>query len=524
MTAEHRFTLDKSSKKHYCPRCTKKRLVRYVDMQDHEYLPDIYGRCDREADCCYHLNPYVDGYAKAILNQGNVSGLPNSWKPMQKDLLSTPKPINFDFNTFKKTLSNYDQNIFVQNLIQNVAFPFAIDEVTKVIELYRLGTITNGYRSGAITFPFIDIKNNVRAIQVKQFDKTNHTTETDFLHSIIEKHYNRKNEQLPGWLQLYTKQDKKVSCLFGEHILSKYPMNPIALVEAPKTAIYGTLYFGLPNTSEDLIWIAVYNKSSFSFDRLESLKGRDVFVFPDLSLEGNTFKEWEFKAQQFETQMPGTKFNFSDLLEKSASQDDREAGNDFADILIRQDWRLFRKNLEEETSKAEIEENLHEEYSTICSREQDDKQSAKDQYFVGICSRIKEDKESDSDEYVRICSRTNEKEVLRTLYVNSQPAKGFALENGIEVRTGQSYRSRTENNVKKFAEVWCKEIEDLERFYSDFSIPVGIIQLNKCSWVSDVAKFIQSNLLIIKANNGNPIFLPYLKRLQQLKQLLITKY
>ena len=487
MTAEHRFTLDKSSKKHYCPRCTKKRLVRYVDMQDHEYLPDIYGRCDREADCCYHLNPYVDGYAKAILNQGNVSGLPNSWKPMQKDLLSTPKPINFDFNTFKKTLSNYDQNIFVQNLIQNVSFPFAIDEVTKVIELYRLGTITNGYRSGAITFPFIDIKNNVRAIQVKQFDKTNHTTGTDFLHSILEKHYNRKNEQLPGWLQLYTKQDKKVSCLFGEHLLRKYPINPIALVEAPKTAIYGTLYFGLPNTSEDLIWLAVYNKSSFSLGRLESLKGRDVFVFPDLSLEGNTFKEWEFKAQQFETQMPGTKFIFSDLLEKSASQVDREAGNDFADILIRQDWRLFRKNIKEETYKAEVEENLHEGY-------------------------------------IRICSRANENEELRTPYVKNLQNRGTVLESETENKTDLNQRSLKKNNARKFVEVWSKDIEDLERFYSGFSVPIEPLQLNKCSWISDVAKFIQSNLLIIKANNGNPIFLPYLKRLQQLKQLLITKY
>jgi len=239
-----------------------------------------------------------------------------------------------------------------------VPFPFEVDEVTNVVESYRLGTIANGYRAGANTFPFIDINQNVRAVQVKQFNKVNKTIGTDFLHSIIEKHYTRNNELFPKWLEAYKNQDKKVSCLFGEHLLSKYPNNPIALVEAPKTAVYGTLYFGSPENPENLLWLAVYNKSSFSFDKLKALKGRTVYIFPDLSKDGNTFKEWENKAKDYETQLPKTKFIFSDLLEQLAPDQDKNEGHDIADYLIKQDWRLFRETTIQEQPRPIVKKNV----------------------------------------------------------------------------------------------------------------------------------------------------------------------
>lgn len=65
--------------------------------------------------------------------------------------------------------------------------------------------------------------NNVRAVQVKQFNEANHTIATDFLYTIIRK----------------------------EHLLSQYPSNPIAFVEAPKTAIYCTTYFGSPENPKN---------------------------------------------------------------------------------------------------------------------------------------------------------------------------------------------------------------------------------------------------------------------------------
>lgn len=346
MQTEFRFRLDKGSKKYHCPQCGKKTFVRFIDIEKAELIPEQYGRCDRESKCNYYLNPYLDGYAKEIWKQ--EQGQNFDFKNFKKRnyvarCYKETEPIFFDFETFKKTLKGYEENVFIQNLISSIRFPFPIDEVVKVIELYRLGTVTKGYRKGATTFPFIDINGNVRTIQVKQFDEHNHTKGTDFLHSIIERNYKLKNECLPNWLQKYIDQEKRVSCLFGEHLLKQYPNNPIALVEAPKTAIYGSLYFGNITNESQLIWLAVYNKSSFSFDKLKILEGREIYVFPDLSKDGSTFQEWKHKAKNYESKLINTTFIFSDLLERLAPQHNKNEGSDLADFLIQHDWRNFRK-------------------------------------------------------------------------------------------------------------------------------------------------------------------------------------
>lgn len=357
MNSEYRYILDKGSKKHHCPNCTKKRFVRYIDIKGNDYLPEQYGRCDRESKCAYYLNPYKDGYAKMIWEREN--GKQTNWKPLIPKRVKKPKPKTkmafIPVEVFKHTRAGYEINTFIQNLLTRVDFPFEIHDIEKAIALYHLGTVQNGYRKGSITFPFIDIDGNVRTIQVKQFDKTNHTTGTDFLHSIIEKHHTQKNKQLPEWLKAYNKNETKVSCLFGEHLLKKYPCNPIALVEAPKTAVYGTLYFGFPEQFQNLLWLAVYNLSSLNLNRCKALEGRDVYLFPDLSKEGKAFDLWSSKAKQIQKELQGTRFTVSDLLERLAPKQDKEQGKDIADYLIKQDWQLFRKQDIKEISQIKPE-------------------------------------------------------------------------------------------------------------------------------------------------------------------------
>jgi Domain of unknown function (DUF6371) len=338
----YRFKLEKGSKKHICPACNKRSLVRYIDTTAGQLIPERYGRCDHENKCTYHLSPYKDGYSQEtsekelLFNGSSYNNGPDYQKPIIQERYFLPGEVLDD------TYGSYDINTFVQNLWKNVKYPFDIDDIAKVIQIYRIGTISSGYRKGATTFPFIDKNSKIRAIQVKTFDQNNRTSSTDFIHSIIGKEFVSAGTPFPEWLVNYKKNEKYVSCLFGEHLLNEYPNNPIILVEAPKTAIYGTLYFGAPTTPKSFIWLAVFNKSSFTFDRIKVLINRSIAVFPDLSKDGSTFNEWSDKAKHFESMLPNTKFIMSDLLETKATIDNRQNGLDIADLLISKDWKQFR--------------------------------------------------------------------------------------------------------------------------------------------------------------------------------------
>lgn len=249
------YELEKGSKKHICPDCGKKRFVRYIDSSTGDYLPEQYGRCDREVNCGYHLNPYKDGLG--IQRTENERKSENQFPVRERKAERSHIP----FVILKRTLrtESYAQNGFLQNLMQNVPFPFSSEDVERVVELYSLGTVGKGYMSGALSLPFINRSGYVRAIQLKKFDKQNHGTHTNWVHSLTRYYLDKESKPYPTWLKDYLKNDKLIDCLFGEHLLERYSHNPIALVEAPKTAIYATLYFGFPNLPGNLLWLAVFN-------------------------------------------------------------------------------------------------------------------------------------------------------------------------------------------------------------------------------------------------------------------------
>jgi hypothetical protein len=169
------------------------------------------------------------------------------------------------------------------------------------------------------------------------FDESNKTIETSTLHSILK--------GTPGndWVLEYEKNEQKVTCFFGAHLLAMYPNNPIVLVEAPKTAIYGTCYYGPPKSEKDLLWLAVYNKSSLTEEKFKILEGRNIILIPDLSTDSATFKDWSEKAKRFANKLNRTTVGFFDFLERNAPKELIKAGGDFADYLAQFSWEQFNQ-------------------------------------------------------------------------------------------------------------------------------------------------------------------------------------
>lgn len=67
---------------------------------------------------------------------------------------------------------------------------------------------------------------------------------------------------------------------------------------------------------------------------------------------------------------------------------------------------------------------------------------------------------------------------------------------------------------------WLMEILELETFFQNIENPSSNIKLNQCTLIVDFNKFITSHIAILKANNGNITFLPFLERLRELKNII----
>jgi hypothetical protein len=256
-----------------------------VDTQTGEYLPEKYGRCDREVKCGYFVKP-----------RGN--------KPAPAAPYTPPKPVPpvpFPWDVYLSQTTPKGGSFFWA--LEGLGFdPF---DLAHVLSLYHVRTFKE-----YTCFPFIDEKGTLWAVQCKQFDKEAHTKKTSFLHAFVP---------VPD---AYHAQDKKIRCLFGAHLLPKNA-KPIMLVEAPKTAIVGACV--LP----EYLWLAVYNKSSLTLDKLKVLQGRRVFVLPDLG----AFQDWEQRIRQLLPELGG-RWSFVEYLELFASEQERAKGLDIADTII----------------------------------------------------------------------------------------------------------------------------------------------------------------------------------------------
>jgi hypothetical protein len=323
----HRYILEKGSQKHICPGCGKKRFVRYIDEVDRVYLPQVYGRCDRESSCAYHLNPYLDGYLKSVtqltksynsINGCNEMSRTKSLIIYKSDSSRTKQISYIPYEDVKLSRTHYHKNNFTLWLTSFIGTTIT----SQVISKYHIGT--SKHWPGATIFWQIDQHGKVRSGKIMLYNvSSGHRVKNPYPHIT--------------WVhkQLQIESFELEQCFFGEHLLNLYPDNPVGIVESEKTAIIASVY--LPN----LVWLAAGSLSNLSIQKFKVLKGRKVFLFPDL----NGYRKWNEKANEIRLGLPGIHLLLSDLMEKSSSQLDKISGLDLADYLMKYDWHQFSSTI-----------------------------------------------------------------------------------------------------------------------------------------------------------------------------------
>ena len=348
MSTSHRYQLQPYAgpkSRFRCPRCEKPRcFTRYVDTETGEQLPDEYGRCDREANCGYDLSPYARpasgglSYATAIERgerpaASSVATQKVRPAPASTAVLSIPPDV------YQATLTHYEHNNLALLLCQH----FGLGVTAELLRRFCLGT--SAYWAGACVFWLVDEQGRARGGQVVLYDASGHTVKeprrhTTWAHTALAHQFERRGQPAPPWLTEYAHHGQKSPCLFGlPQLASSPPTQPVALVESAKTAMLATPY------SPRYVWLATMGLSYLTPERLEPLRGRRIVLFPD----AGAYVAWNSRADELRRQ--GFDVRVSKDLEKMATEEERNAGLDLADVLLRE-WPGYPPNWDERAGEA----------------------------------------------------------------------------------------------------------------------------------------------------------------------------
>lgn len=317
----NRFVLEQyhgMNSRYTCPKCGKPHeFSRYIDTETGEMLAEHIGKCNRIDKCGYHYTP-KQYFADTGTKPENITPPPYK-QPTRERHVSY-----IDTKTFNDSLKGYDTN----NLIKYLDSLFDAETVVHLINIYKIGT-SSRYGGGTTVFWQIDYNDKIRAGKLIKYATNGHRVhgKQNWTHAILNiDNFNLKQ------------------CLFGEHILKHTPDAVVAIVESEKTAIIACAFM------PQYVWLATGGAENLNEDKVKVLRGRKVILFPDASKEGKIYKKWKAKAEKFN-------FKISDLLEREAIAEQKEAGVDIADFLIKQKWKHHEEScdpIEKTPVKASI--------------------------------------------------------------------------------------------------------------------------------------------------------------------------
>ncbi|MDD2288809.1 MAG: DUF6371 domain-containing protein, partial [Bacteroidales bacterium] len=142
------------------------------------------------------------------------------------------------------------------------------------------------------------------------------------------KNYNLKIQPLT-WVhselkkaEILDKDWQLTQCLFGLHLIRKYPEKPVFVVESEKTAVIMSIL------KPKYLWLATGGLSLLSWEKIWAIRDRQIRLFPDLGC----FEKWKSKAKEIEQKI-GVKMVVDDFVERYQHHYNLKQGDDLADIF-----------------------------------------------------------------------------------------------------------------------------------------------------------------------------------------------
>ena len=304
---EYRYHLQKyagTASRHTCPACGKPRcFTLYVDDNNEPLDPSV-GKCDHDSSCGYHYTPREYRRDHPDWKQ--------DWRePMRQSIRTKPQPpkplctVPFEYVTRSVRLDrDSDFTAWLGTFID----PLILEGLK---DLYQIGVT----KYGDVIFFQIDEQGRCRSGKIMKYNRRdghrikdeNEPNRINWIHNPLK----RKGVLPTDW--------ELSQCLFGAHLLPRFPDRKVVLVESEKSVLVGTAF--LPQ----YLWLSTGGKDvNLKPETLSVLKGRDVTAIPDL----DAIEKWTEKLK------PYPYIKVVPLMRKAAEQYGLPDNADVADWLV----------------------------------------------------------------------------------------------------------------------------------------------------------------------------------------------
>ena len=398
---------------------------------------------------------------------------------------------------FRQTLKAYDTKNNFAAFLKN---RFGAETAADLIGRYVVGTA----KDGRVIFWYIDSRGNVRTGKLMQYDpktgkriRTESGKDAEFIHKRFGDGFNH------------------VACWYGEHLITKRPGAPVAIVESEKTAILASLY--LPA----FVWLAVGGANGLPSnpERWEALKGRRIVLFPDCDPSGKDgktpFRRWSERAEALRKM--GYNIAVSDLLERTATDTIRANKYDLADHLLKFEPADFQSAQDAHPSTPQPAQPTNTPTAAQISTAQPEAVTGQIQAPTEAAERQRFTDRHTGQTFTRLINAEGYPAAWDYPTTEAEPPAVLSARQAVELltRSGWAVVGNWQNIPDAAPDAW-PDVPDLIQFFADHT-PTAPVLLDAATLINDPAAFVASHLMTVQAHNGKRAYLPYLERLKALK-------